>query len=212
MRRLVRALSLLIVVFAWPVLAVGFIQANVASWASANHYDTFIISGLSWVGSHMPDFTNLAASYWFWLAAGLAAGFAIGVWIDAILKKGSNLQATPKNEVNEKCHLRLVFDNELLSAGAIEQVGINFYYWYHFPSVAIDYESRQLSSRVGYVVVFLALKEPSYTNNSRITVVGGGINCELVSHHPSAAVVRIMGDMRGRTVDIQLGKDPIPIA
>src|ERR1700730_4268007 len=70
---------------------------------------------------------------------------------------------------------------------------------------------RQASPIVGYVMIFLALNDPTYTNYSRVRVVGGGVLCEILSTHAAGAVVRAMGDMRGRTLEIRFSKVPIPL-
>ena len=91
------------------------------------------------------------------------------------------------------------------------QDGVRYFYWYHFPGVGIDYEKPQASPIVGYVMIFLALNDPTYTNYSRVRVVGGGVLCEILSTHAAGAVVRAMGDMRGRTLEIRFSKVPIPL-
>ena len=60
-------------------------------------------------------------------------------------------------------------------------------------------------------MIFLVLADPTHTNYSRWRVTGGGIQCEVLSAHPTGAVVRAMGDMRGRTLDVWFNKDPIPL-
>ena len=59
-------------------------------------------------------------------------------------------------------------------------------------------------------MIFLVLADPTHTNYSRWRVTGGGIQCEVLSAHPTGAVVRAMGDMRGRTLDVWFNKDPSP--
>jgi hypothetical protein len=60
------------------------------------------------------------------------------------------------------------------------------------------------------MMLFLVLADPTHTNYSRVRMTGGGIQCEVLFAHPTGAVVRAMGDMRGRTLDIWFNKDPIP--
>jgi hypothetical protein len=44
-----------------------------------------------------------------------------------------------------------------------------------------------------------------------VRVIGGGIQCEVLYAHPTGAVVRAIGDLRGETLDVWFGKDPIPL-
>jgi hypothetical protein len=107
--------------------------------------------------------------------------------------------------------LTITFDNDLQAALASKQEGVRFYYWYHFPGIGVDFQRRQVSTGPGYVTVFLSLADPTHTNYNRVRVVGGGVLCEVLSAHAAGAVVRAMGDMRGRTLDIWFSKDPIPL-
>ncbi len=43
------------------------------------------------------------------------------------------------------------------------------------------------------MMIFLVLADPTHTNYSRVRVTGGGIQCEVLSAHPTGAVVRAMG-------------------
>jgi hypothetical protein len=105
----------------------------------------------------------------------------------------------------------LTFDNELKAATPTNQDGVRFYYWQSIPSVLIDYQAQQHSVGPGYVMVYLSLKDPTYTNYSRAIVIGGGVTCEILASHPTGAAIRAMSDMRGRTLDIQFSKNPISL-
>jgi len=123
--------------------------------------------------------------------------------------KGDNKEPSPN--WTDHARLTLTFDNELHNASPTTQKGVRYFYWYHFPSVGVNFETRQIQTNVGYVMVFMSLNDPTHTNYSQARVVGGGVNCEIVGMHAAGAVVRAMGDMRGKTLDIQFGKEPIPI-
>jgi hypothetical protein len=110
----------------------------------------------------------------------------------------------------ENARLTITFDNELQAASASRQEGVRFYYWYNVPAVAIEWKTRQISTESGYMMVFSALADPTSTNYSRVRVIGGGIQCEVLSTHPAGAVIRAMGDMRGRALDVWFSKNPIP--
>lgn len=112
---------------------------------------------------------------------------------------------------NPKAHLTLTFDNQLQSVATGTQEGVRFYYWTHIPGLEINWERRETAAGPGYVIVFLALKDPTYTNYSRAVVVGGGPLCEILATHATGAVIRAIGDLRGRTLDIQFSKTPIPL-
>lgn len=144
---------------------------------------------------------NNMASLWPWVSISSVIGIAVGAWIYGWLPKTWNNAA----------RLTLSFDNELAHATATCQEGVNWYYWYHFPALAVDWKSQQISSGVGYVMVFLAFDFPMHNNNSRVCVVGGGIPAELLGSNPAGATVRVMGDVRGRTIDIRFSNTPIPI-
>jgi hypothetical protein len=123
----------------------------------------------------------------------------------------ASAETSPSEIWNSSARLVLTFDTQLQAASASRQEGVRFYYWYHFPGVGIDFEKWQTQAAPGYIVVFLSLKDPTYTNYSRVRVVGGGILCEIQATHAAGAVVRAMGDMRGRTLDIWFSKDTIPV-
>jgi hypothetical protein len=123
----------------------------------------------------------------------------------------ASAETSPSEIWNSSARLVLTFDTQLQAASASRQEGVRFYYWYHFPGVGIDFEKRQTQAVPGYIVVFLSLKDPTYTNYSPVRVVGGGILCEIQATHAAGAVVRAMGDMRGRTLDIWFSKDTIPV-
>jgi len=108
-------------------------------------------------------------------------------------------------------HLTLTFDGQLSAATATNQDGVRYYYWYAFPGLAINWDTRQVAGTPGYIVIFLSLNDPTYTNYSKVTVVGGGLLCEVLSASSAGAVVRVMGDMSGRTVDIRFSQKPIPL-
>ena len=112
---------------------------------------------------------------------------------------------------NENAVLQLAFDNELQQATSLKQEGVTYYYWTHIPGVAVNFENRQIQTGIGYIMIFLALKDPTHTNYSRARVLGGGIHTEILGTHPTGAMVRLMGDMRGRTVEIRFSKNPIPL-
>jgi hypothetical protein len=57
----------------------------------------------------------------------------------------------------------------------------------------------------------MSLNDPTYTNYSKATVVGGGLAPEILSSSSAGAVIRVMGDMRGRTVVIRFSSKPIPL-
>jgi hypothetical protein len=116
-----------------------------------------------------------------------------------------------KQEWNDNARLTLIFDNELQAATASRQEGVRFYYWYHFPAVAVDFKQKKTVAAPGYVMVFLALQDPTHTNYSRVRVLGGGVLAEVMASHAAGAVVRAMGDMRGRTIDIWFSNKPIPV-
>ena len=128
-----------------------------------------------------------------------------------LLAKGRRHNLLTNSVWTDNAHLAITFDNELQTASPSVQDGVRYFYWYHFPGVGIDYEKRQASPIVGYVMIFLALNDPTYTNYSRVRVVGGGVLCEILSTHAAGAVVRAMGDMRGRTLEIRFSKIPIPL-
>lgn len=111
----------------------------------------------------------------------------------------------------KSARLTLTFDGELQRATADRQEHVRYYYWYHFPGLQIDYDNKRNIPFPGYVMVFLALKDPTHTNYSQVRVVGGGLQCEVLSHHAAGAVVRVIGDMRGRTLDIKFSVEPIQI-
>ncbi len=80
-----------------------------------------------------------------------------------------------------------------------------------YPKRSVNFDTRQVQTGVGYVMIFLALKNPTHTNYSKARVLGGGILAEILGTHPTGAMVRVMGDMRGRTVEIRFSKNPIPL-
>ena len=128
-----------------------------------------------------------------------------------LLAKGRRHNLLTNSVWTDNAQLAITIDNELQTASPSVQDGVRYFYWYHFPGVGIDYEKRQASPIVGYVMIFLALNDPTYTNYSRVRVVGGGVLCEILSTHAAGAVVRAMGDMRGRTLEIRFSKVPIPL-
>jgi hypothetical protein len=111
----------------------------------------------------------------------------------------------------DNARLTITFDNELQAASASRQECVRFYYWYNVPGVAVVWSTQQISAGPGYMMIFLVLADPTHTNYNRVRVTGGGIQCEVLSAHPTGAVVRAMGDMRGRTLDIWFSKNPIPL-
>ena len=111
----------------------------------------------------------------------------------------------------DNAHLVLTFDNEFNSATPTIQEGVRWFYWAQIPGVNIDFEHRQYSFQPGYMMVFMALEHPTFTNYSSVKVVGGGIPTTVLASSPAGATIRAMGDMRGRTIDIKFSKNPIPL-
>ena len=113
---------------------------------------------------------------------------------------------------NENAQLTLLFDNQLHAATALRQDEVRFYYWSATPVPTINFETRQIATTPGYMLVFLALKDPTYVNHYKAVVIGGGnYNCEFLAIHPTGAMLRILGDLSGRTLDIRFSRDPIPL-
>ncbi len=176
----------------------GILSANVSKLAEQNHWDSWLIQCLAFL-------SKLTSPWWFWLSLGLVGGASLILWIAKLLPESKEVKW------NENAHLTLTFDSELQNGSPLKQEGVRYYYWYHFPAIAINFDARQTQPTPGYIMVFLSLKDPTYTNYSRVRVVGGGILCEVISTHCSGAVVRASGDMRGRTLEILFSKEPIPV-
>ena len=116
------------------------------------------------------------------------------------------------NDVAESVLFSIIFSSDLSAASPIAQDGVSFYYWTHIPSVGIDFENKNAHSNIGYILVFMSFVKPTHTNYSQCAVVGGGINCELLSAMEGGAVVRCLGDLRGRTLSVKFGKSPLPLS
>ena len=130
--------------------------------------------------------------------------------------KGSGIGSNQHREYDQlkwtdNAHLVLTFDNEFNSATSTIQEGVRWFYWAQIPGVNIDFEHRQYSFQPGYMMVFMALEHPTFTNYSSVKVVGGGIPTTVLASSPAGATIRAMGDMRGRTIDIKFSKNPIPL-
>ena len=163
-----------------------------------------------------PDtFSALAAKWVFstpWWVPAVLASVGTLAWLYAMLREHAYKMPVDRPSLwSENARLTLVFNAELQDASAINQDEVRYYYWYHFPSVAVNFESREVTASAGYVMVFMSLREPTHTNYCQVRVLGGGVHCEMISHHPTGAVVRATGDLRGRTLDVRFSKAPISI-
>jgi hypothetical protein len=120
-------------------------------------------------------------------------------------------QATTKESITwtENAHLTLTFDGTLQHASETAKEGIEYYYWYSVPALEIDWKKHQYRGAPGYVVIFMTLKHPTYTNYNRCRVIGTDIQCDVLDHQADGAAVRIIGDLRGKSVDVRFSKNPI---
>jgi hypothetical protein len=180
----------------FSIFITGIISANISKLIEQKHWDSWFLQSLAFL-------PTLTSQWWFWLVLGLIGGASLVLWIAKFLPQFK--------EWNENARLTLVFDNDLQTASPTKQEGVRYFYWYHFPNASINFDTRQVQTTTGYIIVFLALEDPTHTNYNRVRVIGGGISCEVVSTHCAGAVIRASGDMRGRTLDIWFSKEPIPI-
>jgi hypothetical protein len=176
----------------------GLVQTNVQRLAEQQKWDNVLVR---W----WPAMVSLAETWWFWLAVGVVGGVALSLWLMRLWPPGETVAW------NDNARLTIIFDRELQTASASRQDGVMYYYWYHFPGVGVHWEKREITSEPGYVTIFLTFKNLTHTNYSRVRVIGGGILCEISGTHATGAVVRAMGDMRGRTFDVWFSKEPIPV-
>ena len=107
--------------------------------------------------------------------------------------------------------LDLIFDANLEHETALKQDNVAFYRWEHIPSTQVNFDTRQINTGVGYVLVFIAFENPAAINYSRISAIGGGITTQTLSLYPTGAVVRFVGDLRGRSISLRFAKEPIPL-
>ena len=198
-------------------LAIAFMVAAVSQagwkhpaviWALFAAAGVSVLAAVSWIW--LKDFAPGASRYITTISGSPVSWFVVVI---LILSAMLWINKRPKSVVwNDAAELSLLFDSELQSASATTLTGVYFYYWYHFPGFLVNYEMRQTQANIGYVMVFLSLPEPTSINFSRVSVAGGGIFCEIVSMQTSGLVVRATGDLRGRTLRIQLSKDPISLS
>ena len=191
---------------AWPWVKTRFprrLSASVARTASDFRYWLYALSIL---------FVFLIGPDIYQRALGNAPAQATGIHGGA---GGQGDSAIPNPEApihwTNYAHLTLTFDNQMQAATPTHQDGVRFYYWKEFQGAVVNFETRQISPVPGSVIVFMSLNDPTYTNFDKAVVVGGGITVEVVAKHAAGAVVLANGDMRGRTLDIILSKDPIPL-
>jgi hypothetical protein len=172
--------------------------------------------GLFWpvIASRVPSFQALLsviAKGAVVLFLGFLGAFTL---IDTGFRLGwyqSTAEPSAAGEWNSEARLTLIFNSTLENATASVQDGIRYYYWYHFPSLSVDFGSKKISRAPGHVLVFMSLQDPTHTNYSLIRVLGGGVQSELISSHAAGAVVRAIGDLRGRTLEVRFSKSPIPL-
>ena len=197
---------------------------NIEKLAEKFRWDQILVNALK-------DVPDLFPSLPWWLWPGLFlffGGATLALWVNHLLSKIQQritptapigggpdpAQAAPAQSAdawNDEARLTLVFDETIQNAVSAAQENVQYYYWLHSPGFKFDCETDNLTLLPGSVTVFLSLKDPTHTNYYRVHVVGGGVHCAVLGHHPAGATVSATGDLRGRTLDIRFSKTPIPL-
>jgi len=147
--------------------------------------------------------SGLAQTDWYRYLAAAVVGAAITLWVSYWLRK--------RELWSEGARLTLAFDGNSEYATPSCQEGIAYYFWYCVPGISVDWDNRQITRTRGYLMLFMSFGRPTHTNYSKVNVIGGGFHCEIMGTHPFGTVVRIMGDVSGRTIDVRFSKAPISI-
>lgn len=91
----------------------------------------------------------------------------------------------------------------------LKQEGVRWFYWMPIYNIHIQQATGQRTTELASLNVFMALERPTHTNYQKVSVVGGGLMCQIKASHPAGALAFVEGDMRGRTVEIIFSKAPI---
>lgn len=198
-----RWISWLLTIFS-TLVVVPFLQFPATKLAETLHFDQILFE------------ENNSVTAWIWalsgnrgyvFISGLLLGSAASLFLSNVLRPYMR-----KREIwNQGSMLSLAFSHDIQNATTITQKGVLWYYWYHFPGLQIDFEVRSTQQVPGYLMIFLSLKHPTYTNYSKVSVPGGGLHCEIVSASSAGAMLRIIGNVGGRTVNIEFSSKPIPL-
>jgi hypothetical protein len=109
----------------------------------------------------------------------------------------------------DDARLTIAFDKKLQRTTALRQEAVRCYHWYSVPGVTVDWGSRKVYPGPGDMLIFLEFDYPTHLDYSRIRVVNSSIESQVLSTSLAGAVIRAIGDMRGRTIDIRFSKNPI---
>jgi len=115
-------------------------------------------------------------------------------------------QISEQTALKDSARLTIAFDN---GPSVLRQDGVRCYHWYGVPAVAMDWSSRKVSKPPGYMLIFVEFTDPTHTENCRVRVDDGSSDARVLTTSSTGAVVRAMGDMQGKTIDIRFSKDRI---
>jgi hypothetical protein len=116
-------------------------------------------------------------------------------------------QINDQTPLSDKARLTIAFDN--VTPIVVRQEGVRCFHWHSVPNVVIDWRTRNVSELPGYVLIFLEFTNPTYKDHWRVRVENEDIESPIQSTSAAGAVVRVRGDMGGKTIDICFSKDPI---
>ena len=115
-------------------------------------------------------------------------------------------QAKP---LKDQARLTIAFDNG--QASVLQQDGVRSYHWYSVPGVKMDWSTRDVDTEVpGYMLIFLQFNDPTHTDNWRVLVDERSTDdARVMTTTATSAIIRAVGDMNGKTIDIRFSKDRI---
>jgi hypothetical protein len=73
----------------------------------------------------------------------------------------------------------------------------------------MKWSTQKISMPPGYTLIFIEFTDPTHTDNWRVRVDNGGADDRVLTTSATGAVVRAMGDMQGKTIDIRFSRDRI---
>jgi hypothetical protein len=116
-------------------------------------------------------------------------------------------QISDQTHWRDNARLTLAFDSAIPTA--IRQEGVRCYHWHSVPGITVKWSTKNVSFPPGYTLKFLEFTEPTHTDSWRVRVGNEIADNRVDTTSATGAVVRAMGDLRGKTIDIQFSKDRI---
>lgn len=116
-------------------------------------------------------------------------------------------QINDQTPLSDNARLTIAFDS--VTPTVVRQEGVRCYHWHSVPNVVIDWRTRNVSELPGYMLIFLEFTNPTCKDHWRVRVENEDIESPIQSTSAAGAVVRVIGDMQGKSIDICFSKDRI---